>query len=71
MASPSRSDRDVFVRELLSNAQDALEKMRLTSLTNPAALGGADQLNVTVIADPDLNRIVIRGVFHVLRTTSD
>jgi len=51
----------VFVRELLSNSQDALEKMRLLSLTDPAQLDGAEHLNVTVIADPDHNRIVIRG----------
>ncbi len=35
--------------------------MRLLSLTDPAQLESADQLNVTVIADPDHKRIVIRG----------
>ncbi|BGO99072.1 ATP-dependent molecular chaperone HSC82 [Rhodotorula toruloides] len=53
-------DRDVFVRELLSNANDALEKVRLIALTDPSILEPAEQLNVTVLADKDSGRIVIR-----------
>ncbi|GAA5860289.1 hypothetical protein JCM8547_003453 [Rhodosporidiobolus lusitaniae] len=54
------NDRDVFVRELLSNANDALEKVRLTALTDPKVLEPAPQLNVSVLADADNRRIVIR-----------
>ncbi|TNY23764.1 Hsp90 protein-domain-containing protein [Rhodotorula diobovata] len=53
-------DRDVFVRELLSNANDALEKVRLMALTNPSILKPAETLNVTVLADAESGRIVIR-----------
>ncbi|GAA5930366.1 hypothetical protein JCM3775_004369 [Rhodotorula graminis] len=53
-------DRDVFVRELLSNANDALEKVRLMALTNPSILAPAENLNVTVLADAESGRIVIR-----------
>ncbi|GAA5916857.1 hypothetical protein JCM5296_003325 [Sporobolomyces johnsonii] len=53
-------DRDVFVRELLSNANDALEKVRLLSLTDPKILEPAPQLNVSVLADVEGGRIVIR-----------
>ncbi|GAA5892011.1 hypothetical protein JCM8208_002969 [Rhodotorula glutinis] len=53
-------DRDVFVRELLSNANDALEKVRLMALTNPSILTPAENLNVTVLADAESGRIVIR-----------
>ncbi|GAA5960323.1 hypothetical protein JCM21900_006529 [Sporobolomyces salmonicolor] len=53
-------DRDVFVRELLSNANDALEKVRLLSLTDPKILEPAPQLNVSVLADTEGGRIVIR-----------
>ncbi|GAA6041542.1 hypothetical protein JCM8097_004254 [Rhodosporidiobolus ruineniae] len=54
------NDRDVFVRELLSNANDALEKVRLIALTEPKILEPAPQLNVSVLADADNGRIVIR-----------
>ncbi|GAA5870032.1 hypothetical protein JCM3774_004341 [Rhodotorula dairenensis] len=54
------NDRDVFVRELLSNANDALEKVRLVSLTDPAIFTPAPSLNVSVIADEEGGRIVIR-----------
>ncbi|GAA6008096.1 hypothetical protein JCM10207_007028 [Rhodosporidiobolus poonsookiae] len=54
------NDRDVFVRELLSNANDALEKVRLLALTDPKILEPAPQLNVSVLADADNGRIVIR-----------
>ncbi|GAA5999944.1 heat shock protein Hsp90 family protein [Rhodotorula paludigena] len=53
-------DRDVFIRELLSNANDALEKVRLLALTDTKILEPAEQLNVTVLADAASGRIVIR-----------
>lgn len=54
------NDRDVFVRELLSNANDALEKVRLVSLTDSSIMAPAPSLNVSVIADAEGGRIVIR-----------
>ncbi|GAA5991318.1 hypothetical protein JCM10908_003254 [Rhodotorula pacifica] len=54
------NDRDVFVRELLSNANDALEKVRLVSLTDSEIFAPAPSLNVSVIADAEGGRIVIR-----------
>ncbi|TFK87065.1 heat shock protein Hsp90 [Polyporus arcularius HHB13444] len=56
------SHRDVFLRELISNANDALEKLRLTSLTEPDVLTGAEQMNITIqaIKDEDgAGRIII------------
>ncbi|CAL1700961.1 unnamed protein product [Somion occarium] len=57
------SHRDVFLRELISNANDALEKLRLTSLTDKEVLEGAEQLNITIKAFPDEN-----GVGHIVIT---
>lgn len=45
----------------MSNANDALEKVRLMALTNPSILAPAENLNVTVLADAESGRIVIRG----------
>jgi molecular chaperone HtpG len=39
------SDKDVFLRELVSNASDALDKLRFERLTQPE-LGGADPLEI-------------------------
>ncbi|THH19791.1 hypothetical protein EW146_g1461 [Bondarzewia mesenterica] len=49
------SHRDVFLRELISNANDALEKLRLLSLTNKEMWDGTSPLNITikVVRDED------------------
>ncbi|KAF8489119.1 heat shock protein Hsp90 [Gautieria morchelliformis] len=47
------SHRDIFLRELLSNANDALEKLRLTSLTDKQAWDPEQPLNITIKAVKD------------------
>jgi heat shock protein 90kDa beta len=42
--------REIFLRELISNANDALEKLRLTGLTDKTVLDGAESLNITIRA---------------------
>ncbi|EKM59171.1 uncharacterized protein PHACADRAFT_249432 [Phanerochaete carnosa HHB-10118-sp] len=57
------SHREVFLRELISNANDALEKLRLTSLTVPEVLEGAESMNVTIKAFRDedgISKLVLR-----------
>lgn len=43
----------MFLRELISNANDALEKLRITSLTDKQVLSGAENLNITIIPHKD------------------
>ncbi|KZP00017.1 heat shock protein Hsp90 [Calocera viscosa TUFC12733] len=42
------SHRDVFLRELLSNANDALEKLRITALTDKSLVSPDEPLNITI-----------------------
>ncbi|MCA3561747.1 MAG: molecular chaperone HtpG [Aestuariivirga sp.] len=42
------SDRDVFLRELISNAADALDKLRYEAIANPALLEGQPDLTITI-----------------------
>ncbi|KAI0921744.1 hypothetical protein AcW1_004366 [Taiwanofungus camphoratus] len=56
------SHRDIFLRELISNANDALEKLRLTSLTEKEVLSGTEEMNITIKAYKDedgTGRVVI------------
>jgi molecular chaperone HtpG len=53
------SHKEVFVRELISNASDALDKLRFESLTNTALLGDDTELCVRVKVDATAKTITI------------
>jgi len=45
------SDREVFLRELISNASDALDKLRYAAIAVPELLEGDSALNISIIPD--------------------
>ena len=53
------SERDVFLRELISNAADACEKLRYDAVQNPALLGEAHSFAITITADEANHRLTI------------
>src|SRR6218665_3349585 len=53
------SDKDVFLRELISNAADACEKLRYEGLSDPSLLGDDGQPRITVTLDPEDKRLTI------------
>ncbi len=53
------SNKDVFLRELISNAADACERLRYEALANPALLGDDPKLRITLTADPDQRQLTV------------
>ncbi|MBK9928020.1 MAG: molecular chaperone HtpG [Anaerolineales bacterium] len=52
-------DREVFLRELLSNASDALNRMRFEMVTNQNVLDSKAELSIHIEVDKDKNTLVI------------
>ena len=46
------SDKDVFLRELISNAADACEKLRYEAIAEPGLLGDDPQPRITITSMP-------------------
>ncbi|WP_328498955.1 molecular chaperone HtpG [Streptomyces sp. NBC_00414] len=55
------SNKDIFLRELISNASDALDKLRLESLTDSSLTeAGPADLHISLEADKDARTLTVR-----------
>ena len=54
------SEKEIFLRELISNASDACDKLRYQSLTNPDLLNDEDELAVHVSFDEKKKTITVK-----------
>ncbi|WP_282755365.1 molecular chaperone HtpG [Desulfuromonas thiophila] len=54
------SHKDIFLRELLSNASDAIDKARYQSLTDNSLLEGGDDWKIELIADKEAGTLTVR-----------
>ncbi|WP_042365695.1 molecular chaperone HtpG [Streptacidiphilus neutrinimicus] len=54
------SNKDIFLRELISNASDALDKLRLESLTDTALGVDTSDLHITLEVDRDARTLTVR-----------
>jgi len=53
------SNKDVFLRELISNASDACDRLRYAALTDPALIAGDPELKVTIVPDKAKHTVTI------------
>ncbi len=53
------SQKEIFLRELISNSSDAIDKRRFEALTNAALLNDEEELAVTITTDKDANILTI------------
>ncbi len=53
------SERDIFLRELISNAADACEKLRYEAIADPALMGDGAPFGITVTLAKEERRLVV------------
>lgn len=54
------TQKEIFLREVISNASDALDKIRYLSLTDPSSLGNTKDLEIRLKIDENQNMISVR-----------
>jgi molecular chaperone HtpG len=54
------SHKEIFLRELISNASDACDKLRFAALSDPALTADDSELHIEIVADKDARTLTVR-----------
>jgi len=54
------TNKEIFLRELISNASDALDKIRYRSLTDPDIVGEQKAFKIDIVPDKATNTLILR-----------
>ena len=60
------SHKEIFLRELVSNASDALDKLRFRALTEPELLKADDAFEIRMVPDKEKKTLTIEDIGDVL-----
>jgi molecular chaperone HtpG len=53
------TNKEIFLRELISNASDAMDRLRFEALSNPELLGADDRLEILIETDPKARTLTV------------
>ena len=53
------TNKEIFLRELISNASDAIDKLHFESLTNQDVLEGSENFEIYILPDKNTNTLTI------------
>jgi molecular chaperone HtpG len=54
------SHKEIFLRELISNASDACDRLRFAALSDPALTADDSELHIEIVADKDARTLTVR-----------
>ena len=65
------SNKEIFLRELVSNSSDALDKLRFNAIEDSKLLDGDTELNINISLNAKNNTVSTVSYTHLTLPTSD